>query len=73
MGWESGDAKYVAHTFYVGWEVDFNDFAVEGKNGLEVGLDDVACKIGDDDDLGIWLFVGLSFHVNVDIARLWGS
>lgn len=45
------------HTFHVGWEVDFDDFTVETENGLEVGLDDVARKIGDDDDLGIWFIV----------------
>ena len=66
-------SKYTVHTFYVGWEVDFNNFTVEGKNRLEVGVDDVARKIGDDDELGIWLCVGLSFHVHVDIARSWGS
>ena len=73
MGREGGDANDVVHTFYIGWEVDFDNFTVERKNGLEVGLDDVARKIGDDDDLGIWLFVGLSVHVHVDIARPRGS
>ena len=63
----------MVHTFYIGWEIDFDDFTVEAKNGLDVGLDDVARKIGDEDDLSIWLFVGLSVHVHVDIARRWGS
>lgn len=45
---------HVVRTFHVDWEVDFCDFAIEAKDRLEVGLDDVARKIGDDDDLGIW-------------------
>jgi hypothetical protein len=44
-------------TFCVDWEVDFYDFTVEGKDCLEVCLDDVAREMADDDDLGVWLSV----------------
>ncbi len=44
---------HMVHTFHVDWQVDFYNFAIEAKYRLEVGLDDVARKIGDDDDLGI--------------------
>lgn len=45
--------KHVGHTFHVGWEINFYNFTVEAKDRLEVGLDYVARKIGDDDDLRI--------------------
>lgn len=45
--------SFILTGFHVDWEVDFCNFAVEAKDRLEVGLDDVARKIGDDDDLGI--------------------
>jgi hypothetical protein len=60
----------LVRTFHVDWEVDFYNFSVEAKDRLEVGLDDVARKIGNDDDLGIWLIFWLFVHVHVDIARL---
>ena len=60
----------MVRTFHVDWEVDFYNFAIEAKDRLEVGLDDVARKIGNDDDLGIWLIFRLFVHVHVDIARL---
>ena len=39
-------------------QVDFNDLAIETEDGLEVGLDDVACQIVDNDDFCIWFSVG---------------
>jgi len=56
--------------FHVGWEIDFYDFAIEAKDGLEVGLDDIAREIGDHDNLGICFFIRLFIHVHVDITRL---
>jgi len=34
-------------------QVDFDDLAIETEDGLEVGLDDVAGQIVDDDDFCI--------------------
>ena len=50
---EGGEGGHVVRTFHVDWEVDFYNFAIEAKDRLEVGLDDIARKIGDDNDLGI--------------------
>lgn len=45
--------SFILTGFHVDWEVDFYNFAIEAKDRLEVGLDDVAGEIGNDDDLGI--------------------
>lgn len=48
-------------------QVDFDDWAVEAKDGLEVGLGDVAGEIGDDDDLCVRLVNRdlVDIHLNV--------
>jgi hypothetical protein len=61
------------HTFCIGWKVNFYNLAVEAKDGLEVGLDDITREIGDYNDLGIWLCIRLLVHVHVDAARLGGG
>ena len=49
------EGHVVVRTFDIDWKVDFYNFAVEAKDRLEVGIDDVARKVGNGDDLGIWL------------------
>lgn len=40
-------------TFSVEWEVNLHNLSVESKDRLEVGLDDVAREVRDDDDFGM--------------------
>lgn len=58
-------------TFSEDGEVDFNDSAVQAKDGVEVSFYDVASEVVDDDDLCIGLVDGrtvVNIHVGVDIG-----
>ena len=42
-----------SRTFRKGRQVNFVDCAIEAEDGLEVGLDDIARQVLDDDDLRV--------------------
>ena len=56
-------------TFRKGRQVNFVDCAVEAEDGLEVGLDDIARQVLDDDDLrvGVQAFILVLGFGRIDV------
>jgi len=48
-------------------QVDFDDGTIEAKDSLEVGFDNIASQVGDDDHLCVRFFIDRTFVINIHL------